>query len=163
VKTAKRRPRRSHFERGAAAVELALVLPMVLLLMGGIIDWGRFMFSQAVATNAAREGARALSLGYVLGPAGTAGTAKSRVANSTFGMQGTPSTTYYKVAGGTATAISSDTDTACSSSPVIGDSARVTIVINNFTWIMLDPAMRLLGGSISVKPNAQAEVGCTGS
>jgi Flp pilus assembly protein TadG len=49
-------PRR---ERAAAAVEFALVLPILLLLLGGIIDYGRFFFTQLQLTNAAREGARA--------------------------------------------------------------------------------------------------------
>ena len=48
------RPKR----RGAATVELALVLPIFLTLVYGIIEFGRgFMVSQLV-TNAAREGAR---------------------------------------------------------------------------------------------------------
>jgi Flp pilus assembly protein TadG len=46
-------------QRGASAVEFALVLPVLVLVLGGIIDLGRFMFSAAIATNAAREGARA--------------------------------------------------------------------------------------------------------
>lgn len=46
-------------ERGAAAVEFALVLPILLLFLGGIIDFGRAFFTQVVLTNAAREGVRA--------------------------------------------------------------------------------------------------------
>ena len=49
-------PRR---ERAAAAVEMALVLPILLLLLGGIVDYGRFFFVQIQLTNASREGARA--------------------------------------------------------------------------------------------------------
>ena len=49
-----RRPR----ERGAAAVEMALVLPLLILLVGGIIDFGRAFMTQVVVTNAAREGTR---------------------------------------------------------------------------------------------------------
>ena len=51
--------RQAYRERGAAAVEMALVLPILLLLVGGIIDFGRFFFTQVQITNAAREGARA--------------------------------------------------------------------------------------------------------
>jgi hypothetical protein len=45
-------------ERGAELIEFALVLPLLLLLVLGIVDFG-FMFQRLeVVTNAAREGAR---------------------------------------------------------------------------------------------------------
>lgn len=49
-------------DRGAAAVEAALVLPLLLLLVFGIIDFGRMLNAQIKVTEAAREGARASSL-----------------------------------------------------------------------------------------------------
>ncbi len=45
-------------DRGAAAVEFALVLPLLLLLVFGIIDFGRAYMAQISLTQAAREGAR---------------------------------------------------------------------------------------------------------
>jgi Flp pilus assembly protein TadG len=57
--------RKKSKERGAAAVEFALVLPFFLLLVLGTIDYGYFFFVSEVVTNAAREGARA---GSVLDP-----------------------------------------------------------------------------------------------
>ncbi len=47
---------------GAAAVEFALVLPMLLLLIFGLIDFGRMLNAQITLTEAAREGARADAL-----------------------------------------------------------------------------------------------------
>lgn len=47
---------------GAAAVEFALVLPVLLLLVLGIIDFGRAFNMQIALTQAAREGVRALAL-----------------------------------------------------------------------------------------------------
>ena len=44
--------------RGAAAVEFALVLPLLLLLLGGIIDFGFAFNTQISLTHAAREGVR---------------------------------------------------------------------------------------------------------
>lgn len=54
--------RRLHRERGAVAVEFALVLPLLLLLVLGGIDWGYYFFAGEIAANAAREGARAGAL-----------------------------------------------------------------------------------------------------
>jgi len=51
--------RTRRLERGAAAVEMALLLPVLVLFVGGIVDFGRAFFTQVVLTNAAREGARA--------------------------------------------------------------------------------------------------------
>ena len=52
-------------ERGAELVEFALVLPLMLLVMLGIIDFGLLLQRYHVVTNAAREGARvALLPGY---------------------------------------------------------------------------------------------------
>ena len=48
------RPRR----RGAAMVEMALVLPIFVMVTLGIIEFGRAMMVAQLITNAAREGAR---------------------------------------------------------------------------------------------------------
>ena len=44
---------------GAAAVEMALVLPFLMVILMGIIEFGRVLYSQQVITNASREAARA--------------------------------------------------------------------------------------------------------
>lgn len=44
--------------RGQAMLEFALVLPILLLLVFGIIDFGIIFFDNLVITQAAREGAR---------------------------------------------------------------------------------------------------------
>lgn len=45
--------------RGVSAVEFAILLPLLLAIVFGIIEFGLFMYNQQVITNAAREGARA--------------------------------------------------------------------------------------------------------
>ncbi len=50
-------------DRGAAAVETAIVLPLLLLLVFGLIDFGRMLNAQITVTEAAHEGARAAALG----------------------------------------------------------------------------------------------------
>jgi Flp pilus assembly protein TadG len=46
-------------QKGAALVEFALVLPLLLLLLLGIIEFSLLLYDKAVITNASREGARA--------------------------------------------------------------------------------------------------------
>jgi Flp pilus assembly protein TadG len=45
-------------ERGAVAVEMAIVLPLLILILVGIIEFGRVLNVQVSLTQAAREGAR---------------------------------------------------------------------------------------------------------
>lgn len=45
-------------EKGQAMVEFALVLPLLLILLCGIIDFGWLYYNQITLNNAAREGAR---------------------------------------------------------------------------------------------------------
>lgn len=50
---------------GAAAAEFALLLPLLLLLFFGIVQYGLMFFTYNNMSNAAREGARALAVGDV--------------------------------------------------------------------------------------------------
>jgi len=61
-------------ERGAAMLETALTLPLLLLIAVGIFDFGRAYQTWQVLTNAAREGARVAVL-----PGATSTGARTRV------------------------------------------------------------------------------------
>lgn len=61
MKTPRTRPvpsRRATLRRGAAMVEMALVLPIFVTVMLGIVEFGRGFMVANLVTNAAREGAR---------------------------------------------------------------------------------------------------------
>lgn len=69
-------------ERGTNVVELALMLPFLLMLVLGVLDIGRGFSTYIALTNAAREGARWLTIypddvdgayGRIYGEAGRAG------------------------------------------------------------------------------------------
>lgn len=49
-------------ERGAVAVEFAIVLPVLLALVLGIMEFGRAYNTQISLTNAAREGVRVMAI-----------------------------------------------------------------------------------------------------
>ncbi len=46
-------------ERGVVAVEFALILPLLLILLLGMVEVSLMLYDQAIITNASREGARA--------------------------------------------------------------------------------------------------------
>ncbi len=52
------RKRRDKKEDGQAVVEFALILPIFLLILCGIIDFGWLFYNQLTLNNACREGAR---------------------------------------------------------------------------------------------------------
>jgi Flp pilus assembly protein TadG len=130
-------------DRGAAAVEMAIVLPMLLLMIGGLIDFGRAYFTKIVITNAAREGARAAVVNAdPYGRAAAAATGVSIV---------TPVTVAYTP---------SATDCVSATS---GTDVMVTVTTTTFTWIILQPALSLFGasgalpGSLSATANMRCE------
>ena len=45
--------------RGSTAIEFALVLPVLVLLLFGIVEFGLLFYNEQVITNASREAARA--------------------------------------------------------------------------------------------------------
>ena len=45
-------------EQGTHLVELAIALPVMLVLMGGLAEFGRFFYTYTTLTNAVRAGAR---------------------------------------------------------------------------------------------------------
>ena len=49
-------------ERGAVAVEFALLVPVLVLLVLGIMEFGRAYNAQVSLSNAAREGARVMAI-----------------------------------------------------------------------------------------------------
>ena len=45
-------------EKGASAVEFAIILPLLVVFLFGIIEFGIIFYDKAMITNASREGAR---------------------------------------------------------------------------------------------------------
>ena len=46
-------------QKGASAVEFAIILPVLVLILFGTVEFGLLLYNQQVITNASREGARA--------------------------------------------------------------------------------------------------------
>ena len=54
----KQKNRRLFERKGQTLVEVILILPLMLLLVGAVVDWGLLFFVSHVTQNAVREGAR---------------------------------------------------------------------------------------------------------
>lgn len=80
-------------DAGAAAVELALVLPVALLLLMGIIQFGALLFLQNTMVNVANDVARRISVGELTSTAGET-VAEERLSgwNATFAVNVTEPT-----------------------------------------------------------------------
>lgn len=81
---------RSGSEEGAAAVEFALVVPLLLLILFAIIEFGAAYNAQIIVTNAAREAARAVNVaeaGVSADDRSTRGTAAARASLSAIGVE----------------------------------------------------------------------------
>jgi Flp pilus assembly protein TadG len=126
-----RRGARIRSEAGAELVEFALVLPLLLAVFGGIVDFGLLLQRQQVVTNAAREGARLAIVGY------PEAAVRARVAQ--FVQEGlnnpgaAPSTTLSTV-------------TLTPGSGPAFQAARVQVQYND-RFLILGPMMSLAGGS----------------
>ena len=58
-------------ERGAALVEMALILPLLAMLVFGLVEFSRGYNTQVTLTHAAREGVRTLAITQDAAAAGT--------------------------------------------------------------------------------------------
>jgi Flp pilus assembly protein TadG len=119
--------------RGAELIELAFVLPLLIVVIAGIVDFG-FMFQRyLVVTNAAREGARIAVLpGYRL--ADVEARVQAYVREGLGDDSITPSTTLTTVA----------IDPPGPAPPV---NAAQVVVQTTHNYLILGPLMGLLGGT----------------
>ena len=138
----KRRPAASEpRERGSVAVEFALLLPILLLLVFGVVDVGRAISAQITLTQAAREGARLAALGQ-------------------------PSSTVVSRAQAAATGLSPVTVTVTSTCPVNAGAGVDAVVQASYAFSFVTPVgaiAAMFGGASygsSLTLTAQGEMPC---
>jgi Flp pilus assembly protein TadG len=84
-------------QHGASAVEFAILLPVLMLILFGTIEFGMVMYSREVLTNASREGARAGIVQQI--PKPTEGQIQSVVTNYLTGAGFDPANVTINVTG----------------------------------------------------------------
>ncbi len=128
-------------ERGAAMVEFAIVLPILLLLVFGIIDFGRALYTLNNLTAAVREGARLAST--QISPDPTTGGSMSAVSTAV---------TNYVVAFGGNSGPPTISETFSGAPP---NMQSVTVRIVNYPFTPITPLAALAGlGTIQMSPSA---------
>ena len=132
----KHRPQRPRSERGAAAVEFALVMLPLLLIVGGIINFGVVFAQQLALDNAARQGAR---WGAVDGRTSSQINAEMQSALGTMiNKTGTVSITITRTDGATSTTIPAGSTQPCKDS-TFGQNVKVETSYSSkvlFPWIV---------------------------
>jgi Flp pilus assembly protein TadG len=131
---------RGRGERGAALLEMALTLPLLLLVCVGILEFGRAYQTWQVLTNAAREGARIAVL-----PGTDDDAVRSRVKE-------------YMAAGqlpkANDTVVTIDIDRNQTVSIGTGTASASQITVNYpFDFVVLDPIARLATGQGNGTPS----------
>ena len=140
-------------EKGASAVEFALIAPLLFVLTFGIIEFSIMLFDKAVVTNASREGARAAVVynydGANYDPLDVAGIT-AVVANYTnqylinIGGTSTPATTV--------TYQDPDGNTETNATVESGDDVTVTVSYT-YNFLVFPDLSKLLGGSFNGTKN----------
>ncbi|MBI1903169.1 MAG: pilus assembly protein [Planctomycetia bacterium] len=118
------------FRRAAAVVEFAAVAPVLILLVFGMIEFGRMVMVQQVITNASREGARAGILDGATNASVTS-TVNNYLASAS-------------ISGATVTVTPTEPSTAPAGGSV---TVAVSVPFSQVTWL---PAPMFLGGSTLV-------------
>jgi len=128
-------------DRAAALVEFAIVLPILLLIVFGIVDFGRALYTANNLTSAVREGARLAST--QISPDPTVAASKTAVSNAV--------KAYTK-----AVDVNAPVPTVAESfSGAIPNLQSITVSITSYPFTPITPLAGLVGlGTISMSPSA---------
>lgn len=135
-------------DRGAAAVEFALVVPILIVILLGVVDFGLQLNSQAVTANAAREGARTGSLGGSQAEVITAAKSATVSLLNTSGTNPTVKVTCRL-----------PTNAVCPSGLDTSRQAGGTVVVTvSYVYKWLSPAILGLPASITVSKTSEMRI-----
>ena len=125
-----------HDPQGAVAVEFAFVLPLLIILFVGIMEFGLILYNQQVITNACREGTRA---GIVARSPRLDSTAIAKIVNDY--------TQAHLVTFGSATSAATVIDNSGGTS--FGDDLTVTVTYD-YDFLALSKFISSLAGGLTL-------------
>ena len=135
--------KRRRGERGAALVEFALAVPLLLVVIAGIVDFGFAFQRYEVITNAAREGARMATLpGYT--DTAVDSYVRQYVQN---GLSLSDSAMSTVMPTGSVTVSYADLTVPGAVSGTMTVSTATVNVTYQHSWLLLRPMLSLLNGS----------------
>jgi Flp pilus assembly protein TadG len=160
-----RRPRRARDQRGAVAVEFALIMPFLCLLVFGIIEFGYMLNRDMIIGNTSRDGVRAASLGdpYV----DICKAIKSELSGSGIPVPNPAAPTNCADSATSATQISisckKPDGTACNATPTTYDALAVsgstTTVKVTYRHTLITPFISsVLGDAVTLEQSTQMRV-----
>lgn len=127
-------------EKGAALVEMAIALPLLLLVVWGMIDFARAYYTSNSLSTAVREGARFAAVQADPGASATAIMAKVKESFNAFGGD-----TILD-----ASVVVYDSSTI----PVGNERGKVTVQVKNYDWLSSTPIEIFTGGKITMTRQA---------
>jgi Flp pilus assembly protein TadG len=128
-------------EGAAALVEFAIVLPILLLIVFGIVDFGRALYTANNLTSAVREGARLAST--QISPDPTVAASKTAVTNAV---------TAYTVAIEAGAPAPTVNETFSGAPP---NMQSITVQITAYPFTPITPLAGMIGlGTITMSPSA---------
>jgi len=131
-------------ERGAAAVEFALIIPVVLAALTGIANYGLAMYNKMELVGAARAGAQQA----IIDRTDTTAIKNAVVNSSNVGITSADVTTTESYLCADGTVVSLSTDTCVNNDPL---QYFMTVTANqNFTLLLLGTTISL-SGSVKVR------------
>lgn len=141
--------RRHRDDRGAAALEFALIVPILVMVVFGIVDFGWAMNRDTLVNNAAREGAREGSLN----PDATA--IATVVRNSLSGVEAVGTTPSKITVTVTCRKPDNSTCTNFATDAVSGGTVIVTVALNH-SWIT--PVGSTFGSGLVLKKTVEMRI-----
>jgi Flp pilus assembly protein TadG len=134
--------RRQSAERGQSLVELALVLPVLVLVLVGIMDLGRAVYAYNTISNASREAARVAIVNQTLGDV----QAEAIKQSVNLGLTGADVSIAYGDPSGTGT---------CSAPYGVGCLASVTV---RYTFTAATPVLGQIIGPFTMSASTEMPV-----